>query len=176
MLAAYINFDIAGYHFIMRINFKGLCLDFQALGMLYCGATARRTALVQNHLIRINFGMMRSKEIFAVLTGQLFHFTGFIVKVIMAPGSLCFAGTIYQLATLQQPDIAGFHIALDLRCINILTVLRYLDIALGMKITADSIIFGMFTGQTNRQHLLLFCIQLFTMRYRCIRFINSYRA
>ena len=176
MLAAYKNLYVARYHFIMRINFKGLCLDFQALGMLYCGATARRTALVQNHLIRINFGMRRSKEIFAVLTGQFFHFTGFIVKVIMAPGSLCFAGTLYQLATLQQPDIAGFHIALDLRCINILTVLRYLDIALGMKITADSIIFGMFTGQTNRQHLLLFCIQLFTMRYRCIRFINSYRA
>ena len=176
MLAAYINLDVAGYHFIMRINFKGLCLDFKTFGMLYCRTTARRTSLIKNHLIRINFGMRRSKEIFAVLTGQFFHFTGFIVKVIMAPGSLCFAGTLYQLATLQQPDIAGFHITLDLRCINILTVLRYLDIALGMKITADSIIFGMFTGQTNRQPLLLFCIQLFTMRYRCIRFINSYRA
>ena len=120
--------------------------------------------------------MRSGKEVLTVFTGHFFHFTGLIIKVIMAPGSLCFACAFYQLATLQQPDIAGFHIALDLRCINILTVLRYLDIALSMKITADSIIFGMFTGQTNRQPLLLFCIQLFAMRYRCIRFINSYRA
>ena len=176
MLAAYKNLYVTRYHFIMRINFKGLRLDFQTFRMLYCGTTACRTSLIKNHLIGINFGMRRSKEILAVLTGQFFHFTGFIVKVIMAPGSLCFAGTFHQLATLQQPDIAGFHITLDLRCINILTVLRYLDIAFSMKITADSIIFGMFTGQTNRQPLLLFCIQLFTMRYCGIRFFNRCRA
>ena len=114
--------------------------------------------------------------ILAILALNFFQLAGLAIEVIMCPSSRRLCLLFDKFATLQQPDIAGLHIALHLRGINILTVLRYLNIALGMKIAADRIINSMLTRQSNRQTLLLFAVMLLTMLHHSVRFSHRNRT
>ena len=177
VLATHINLHIASHHFFTGINLEGSSLNLQTAWMLNRRTARRRAALIKNHFIRINLSMWCREIILAILAINFFQLAGLAVKVIMCPIGRRLCLLFNKSAALQQPDITGLHIALHLRGINILTVLRHLNITLSMKITANRIINSMLARQRNRQALLLlFAVMLLTMLHRSVRFSHRNRT